>query len=67
LKTQFSNGGINYSLLTARTTRREDEAAAEDIQPDKTLWTSAQKKAAMHHRLGATAREIHAAGSRGST
>jgi hypothetical protein len=67
LKTEFINGGARYTLIASRDSRRELEAAAEDIRPDPRLWTSAQKKAAMRHRTGATAREIHAAGARGST
>jgi hypothetical protein len=67
LKTEFNVGGTHYSLIASRDSRREIEAVAENIQPDRQLWTSAQKKAALRHRTGATAKEIHAAGSRGST
>ncbi len=67
MKTEFSIGGVRYSLIASSDSRREVQAAAEDIQPDKTLWTSAaQKRAAMRHRTGATAKEIHAAGARAS-
>jgi hypothetical protein len=67
LRTEFTCGAVRYSLIASRDSRREIQAAADDIQPDKTLWTSAaQKRAAMRHRMGATAKEIHAAGARGS-
>ena len=66
MKIEFSAGGVRYSLIASRDSRREAQAAAEDIRPDRSLWTNAQKKAAMRHRTGATAKEIHAAGARGS-
>jgi hypothetical protein len=68
MKIAFSTGGVSYSLIASRDSRREVEAAEENIQPDRSLWTSAaQKRAATRHRTGATAKEIHSAGVRGST
>jgi len=66
LKTEFTNGGTTYSLIASRESRRDEEITLDDIKPDRRLWTSAQKKAAMNHRTRASAKEMHAAGARGS-
>ncbi len=66
MKAEFIAGGVRYLLIVARDSRRAIAAAAEDIRPDRTLWSKRKKRAALSHRTEATAKEIHAAGVRGS-
>lgn len=43
MNTKFENNGIRYSLVVTPRSRREVEQEVE-IKPDRTLWTSAQKR-----------------------
>lgn len=43
MRINYRNSGISYSIEVIREGRREVEARTLDIQPDKSLWTSANK------------------------
>jgi hypothetical protein len=40
----FVSSGVRFTVQITSPSLREREAAVVDIQPDKTLWTSAQKR-----------------------
>lgn len=40
----FTNNGMKYHLLVTHNSRRDIEAIAENIQPDRSLWTDANKR-----------------------
>lgn len=44
MNANFTNGGVKYHLVVTRDSRRKIEAVAENIQPDRSLWKSCDKR-----------------------
>jgi hypothetical protein len=44
MTSNFQRDGVKYSLLVTSRSLREVQQAADAIQPDKSLWTTSQKR-----------------------